>query len=70
MPNGNGNFDDIHEILRKIADRQDRQDAILARHAEILAEHDERMDRVGRHLEVLATICDDLIRHKADRKKR
>jgi len=28
------------------------------------------MDRVGRHLEVLANISDDLIRNKADRKKR
>ena len=34
-----------------------------------MAGHDERMDRVGRHLEVLANICDDLIRNKADRKR-
>ena len=42
---------------------------MLLRHSEILAEHDERMERVGRHLEVLAGKCDDLNHNKADRKK-
>jgi hypothetical protein len=63
-------FDEIREILRDIVVIQDQQAKMLLKHSEILAEHDERMDRVGRHLEVLANITDDLIRGKADRKKR
>jgi hypothetical protein len=43
---------------------------MLLKHYEILAEHDERMERTGRHLEILANITDELIRSKADRKKR
>lgn len=59
MPNGNGSYDDIRDILRQIAETQAQQASILRHHAEILAEHDERMEKVGRHLEVLSNICDD-----------
>ena len=43
---------------------------MLLKDSEILVEHDERMERVGGHLEILANISDELIRTKADRKKR
>ena len=63
-------MDEIRELLKEIVIIQNQQAKMLLRHSEVLAEHDERMDRVGRHLEVLANITDDLIRNKADRKKR
>ena len=65
----NGDLEEIRGLLKDIVIIQDQQAKVLLRHSEILSEHDERMDRVGRHLEVLAGICDDLIRGKADRKK-
>jgi hypothetical protein len=70
MPVPNGDFDEIREIIRNIAILQAQHEKILLKHSEILAEHDERMDRVGRHLEVLANVCDDLVRNKADKKRR
>jgi hypothetical protein len=73
----NGDLNEIREIIRNVAIQQDQIARVLLRHSEILieqdrrmAEHDERMERVGRHLEVLAQITDDLIRNKADRKRR
>ena len=68
MPNGDLN--EIRAILREVALLQDQQAKALLRHSEVLAEHDERMDRIGRHLEVLANVSDDPPRNKADRKKR
>lgn len=79
-----GNLDDIREILRETASIQRQQARVLRQHGELLieherrmaehekrmAEHDALMDRLGRHLEVLSTISQDLIRNKADRKKR
>ncbi len=43
---------------------------MLLKHSEIRVEHDERMERVGRHLEILSNISDELIRTKADCRKR
>jgi hypothetical protein len=43
---------------------------MLAKHDEKIADIDERLDRVGHHLELLSNISDELIRNKADRKKR
>jgi hypothetical protein len=63
-------FEEMREILKDILVIQDQQAKMLLKHSEILVEHDERMDRVGRHLEVLASISDEPIRNKADRKKR
>ena len=56
-------------MLKDIVVIQDQQAKMLLQHYTVLAEHDDRMERVGHHLEVLATISDDLIR-KANRKKR
>ena len=42
----------------------------MAEHDARTADHDERMDRLGRHLEVLKAITDDPIRGKAARKRR
>ena len=60
----NGDFDEIREIIRNTGIRLDQAAKLLLLHSEIrverdrrMAEHDERMDRVGRHLEVLAGIC-------------
>ena len=76
-PSGGGNLEDIRQILRETVTIQRRQAKVLLQHSEMLIEHDQRMegfdkrmDRIGRHLEVLSGICDDLIRNKADRKKR
>ena len=63
-------FEEIREMLKDIVVIQDQQAKMLLKHSEILVEHDERMERVGRHLEVLSNISDELIRTKADRKKR
>jgi hypothetical protein len=63
-------FEEIREMLKDIVVIQDQQAKMLLKHSEILVEHDERMERVGRHLEILANIGDELIRTKADRKKR
>jgi hypothetical protein len=63
-------FQEIREMLKDIVVIQDQQAKMLLKHYEILAEHDERMERTGRHLEILANITDELIRSKADRKKR
>ena len=56
MATPNGDFNEIRAILKEVAIRVDQHDKILLRHSEILAEHDERMERVGRHLEVLANV--------------
>jgi hypothetical protein len=63
-------FQEIREMLKDIVVIQNQQAKILLKHSEIQAEHDERMERTGRHLEILANITDELIRSKADRKKR
>jgi hypothetical protein len=63
-------FEEIREMLKDIVVIQDQQAKMLLKHSEILVEHDERMERVGRHLEMLSNIGDELIRTKADRKKR
>jgi hypothetical protein len=63
-------FEEMRELLKEIVIIQNQQAKMLFRHSEILAEHDERMERIGRHLEVLASMTDDLIRNKADRKRR
>ena len=63
-------FQEIREMLKDIVVIQDQQAKMLLKHYEILAEHDARMERTGRHLEILANITDELIRSKADRKKR
>jgi len=70
-------YEEIWETLKEIAGSQNQQAKMLLRHSEILVEHDrrmaghdERMEQVGRHLEVLANIPDDLIRNRADRKRR
>ena len=63
-------MDEIRELLKETVIIQNQQAKVLLRHSEVLAEYDERMERVARHLEVLANITDDLIRNKADRKKR
>ena len=72
-----GNLDDIREILREVTAIQRRQAKVLLQHSELLiehekrmAEHDARMDRIGHHLELLANLSQDLIRNKADRRKR
>jgi hypothetical protein len=52
----NGDFNEIREIIRNVAITQDQIAKVLLRHSEILAGHDERMERLGRHLEVLAGI--------------
>ena len=62
-------LDEIRAVLKDIVVIQDQQAKMLLQHYTVLAEHDDRMERVGHHLEVLATISDDLIR-KANRKKR
>ena len=62
-------FEEMRELLKEIVIIQNQQAKMLLRHSEILAEHDERMERIGRHLEVLASMTDDLIRNKADRKR-
>lgn len=67
---GMAEMDEIRELLKEIVIIQNQQANMLLRHSEVLVEHDERMERVGRHLEVLANISDELIRNKADRKKR
>jgi len=58
------------ELLIEHEKRMAEHDVRMAAHDVRMAEHDERMDRVGRHLEVLSTITDELIRGKADRKRR
>jgi len=58
-------YEEIRETLKDIRDIQNQQAKMLLRHSEILVEHDERMERVGRHLEALANITDDVIRNKA-----
>ena len=63
-------FEEIREMLKDIVVIQDQQAKMLLKHSEILVEHDERMERVGRHLEILSNISDELIRTKADRRKR
>jgi len=50
--------------------RADVTEHILEELAHKIVELNERDDRLTRHLEVLSTICDDLIRDKQDRKKR
>jgi hypothetical protein len=59
----NGDFGDFRRILKSEAKAR-RQ------HAKIMADFEERMDRVGRHLKALASRCDVLYRDKADRKRR
>ena len=63
-------FEEIREMLKDIVVIQDQQAKMLLKHSEILVEHDERMERVGRHLEILSNISDELIRTKADCRKR
>ena len=60
----NCDFDEIREILRDVAIRLDQITKVLHQHARRhrMAEHDQRMERVGRHLAVLAK--------KAGRKRR
>ena len=41
-------------MLKDIVVIQDQQAKMLLKHSEILVEHDERMERVGRHLEILS----------------
>jgi len=50
--------------------RADVTEHILEELAHKIVELNERDNRLTRHLEVLSTICDDLIRDKQDRKKR
>ena len=42
-------------MLKEIVVIQDQQAKVLLKHSEIMVQHDERMERVGRHLEILAT---------------
>jgi len=53
---------DIHATLAETADIQRQQAKQLLTHAKLLAEHDERLERIGRHLEVLIDIVDGMIR--------
>jgi len=70
MANGNGkghpqpdipSFEDIREILHETVMLQRRHADVMRQHAKAIIQHDnaiavidERLDRVGRHLEVLA----------------
>ena len=55
-------FNQIEQALVQTAELQRKQAAVLLTHAKAIAEHDERLERIGRHLEVLINILDDLIR--------
>lgn len=60
-------FDQHGAAMTAIDARLDHVGTLLDRFA---AESGERMGRVERHLEVLADICDGLIRNKQDKKRK
>jgi hypothetical protein len=73
----NGDLDDMREVLRETVLLQNQQAKMLLRHSELLAEHaermarfDERMEQIQTSIQALVEISDDLIRNKADQKKR
>lgn len=73
----NTEFEEMRETLRETVAVLNQAAKMVLHHSEMLAKHDakmaeidERLDRVGRHLELLSNVSDDLIRNKADRKKR
>jgi len=73
MADGNGHssdLDDIRELLRETVAIQNQQAKVLLKHSEMLVEFDERMDRIQTSIQALVEISDDLIRNKADHKKR
>lgn len=57
-------FAEIRATLAETAEIQRNQARELLAHAKAIAEHDERLERIGRHLEVLINIVDDMIRKK------
>jgi hypothetical protein len=74
---GHSEFEEMRETLKETVTILNQAAKMVLHHSEIMAKHDakmaeidERLDRVGRHLELLSTISDELIRNKADRKKR
>ncbi len=52
----------IRATLTEAAQIQRDTSKQLLTHAKLLAEHDERLERIGRHLEVLIDIVDGMIR--------
>src|SRR6266542_3707875 len=44
-------FADFQDVLSQIVNLQREQASKILTHAKLLTEHDERMERVGRHLE-------------------
>ena len=57
-------FEAIESALAESAELHRQQSRVLLTHAQTIAEHDERLERIGRHLEVLINIVDDLIHKK------
>ena len=55
-------FAEIRATLAETVRIQREQAKQLLTHAKLLAEHDERLERIGRHLEVLIDIVDGMIR--------
>ena len=60
--NAEEQFEEIRGVLAETANIQREQVKPLLVHAKLLAEHDERLERIGRHLEVLIDIVDGMIR--------
>ena len=52
----------IEAALAESADLHRQAGKMLLTHAKLLAEHDERLERIARHLEVLIDVVDGLIR--------
>ena len=60
----NKRFAEVHDIFNEVAQIQRQQASEILKHAKLLSEHDERMDRIGRHLEVLIDLVDSMIRRE------
>ena len=57
-------FAEIRATLTETADIQRAEAKQLFTHAQLLADHDERLERIGRHLDVLIDLVRGRIRRK------
>ena len=62
-------FDEIRGLLAETMHIQREQARTLLMHSKIIVKHDERMERIGRHLEMLIDVVDGLIRDGGKKKK-
>ena len=63
-------MDEIRAVLADTVMTLQKASEQIKVHAELIAQHDERMDRIERHLEVLVQVADGLIRDGGKRRKK